>query len=342
MTYDAHNIINHRPLNENDLWLCQDLYLSGNIYQPHIYKALPRLYEFLIHERCMRSSVLEEYARGTKKTPIAFGTSVFINPELAESVKQQSAPGLTDTVVERYLDKEPTILDPAGVAAANAADGVVLLITQVGWNRHASPPDWGVLRKHLARSFMAAHSGYQIKELIAEGPAWQRQQAIALGMRLRNTYEAYYGKHPEIPADVRIEMFGLTREEALSAPILTPAALIFSYTAPRLGLTLRDQELLEHALYGKTDEELAAGLCLSVSAVKKRWLALYDHVLDHAPDLIAEPKETGSRGVEKRRRLLSYIADHSEELRPYKPHVSRNRDAHSPGRNEYPRIHQAI
>ena len=73
------------------------------------------------------------------------------------------------------------------------------------------------------------------------------------------------------------------------------------------------------ALEGMTDEELSDRLCLSLSAVKKRWAAVYDHVSMkgiHA----GLPACEGKRGPERRRLLLEYLRWHPEELNPIALH----------------------
>jgi len=62
-------------------------------------------------------------------------------------------------------------------------------------------------------------------------------------------------------------------------------------------------------------------LAISLSTVKKAWISIYHRVEHHLPDLMADPLRSDTppsgRGKEKRRRLLAYLRDHPEELRPY-------------------------
>ena len=59
-----------------------------------------------------------------------------------------------------------------------------------------------------------------------------------------------------------------------------------------------------------------------LSAVKKAWSSVYDRVADHLPDSILaveteEERPPGDRGKQKKQRLLVYLREHPEELRPY-------------------------
>ena len=56
---------------------------------------------------------------------------------------------------------------------------------------------------------------------------------------------------------------------------------------------------------------------MSVSAVKNWWRDIYGRVADADPGLLPPGNAEGARGPEKRRRLLRYLREHPEELRPY-------------------------
>ena len=89
----------------------------------------------------------------------------------------------------------------------------------------------------------------------------------------------------------------------------------FVYTPPRIFFDRRDQEVLQLALSGAPDEEIANNLGVGQPAIAKRWLRIYDRVGRRLPNLLpATPG--GKRGAEKRRLLLRYLQDHLEELRP--------------------------
>jgi hypothetical protein len=54
--------------------------------------------------------------------------------------------------------------------------------------------------------------------------------------------------------------------------------------------------------------------------VKKRWHTIYERVVRADHDLLPAPIQNGPpthlRGAERRRRLLNYLRQHPEELRP--------------------------
>jgi len=60
-------------------------------------------------------------------------------------------------------------------------------------------------------------------------------------------------------------------------------------------------------------------LGISLSAVKKTWRSIYDRVTANSAGLIPgqmSEELTMERGEEKKQRLLAYLREHPEELRP--------------------------
>ena len=96
---------------------------------------------------------------------------------------------------------------------------------------------------------------------------------------------------------------------------------LFHYRPPQVGFSRAEQLLLLRAFRNEagTDEELAAALKVSMPTVKKMWLSIYRRAAG-LPELAPDGGEPGHdparRGKEKRRRLLAYLRDHPEELRP--------------------------
>jgi hypothetical protein len=70
-------------------------------------------------------------------------------------------------------------------------------------------------------------------------------------------------------------------------------------------------------LKGLTDSELADELEISFSAVKARWRSTFARIADSMPSLVTDTSDREGRGLQKRHRVLSYVRNHMEELRPY-------------------------
>jgi DNA-binding NarL/FixJ family response regulator len=81
--------------------------------------------------------------------------------------------------------------------------------------------------------------------------------------------------------------------------------------------------LLLTALLGGTDEDLADELGISLSAVKKAWHSIYERTCAHDSELVPvttrSEEGVAERGKMKKQRLLAYLRDHPEEIRPAAP-----------------------
>jgi hypothetical protein len=98
------------------------------------------------------------------------------------------------------------------------------------------------------------------------------------------------------------------------------AASLFQYQEPILGLRDSEKHLLAEALTRRSDSDLAKRMHLSPETVKKRWQALFEKIADTHPELLPVEGEdsSGSRGRQKRHRILAYVSSHPQELRPYR------------------------
>ena len=90
---------------------------------------------------------------------------------------------------------------------------------------------------------------------------------------------------------------------------------------PVLYLSASEQRMLMRCMSNDTgtNSALARQLNVSLPTVKKMWLSIYDRVAAHKPEWMAEASRSAAgskRGKEKKRRLLAYLPDHPEELRP--------------------------
>jgi hypothetical protein len=114
-------------------------------------------------------------------------------------------------------------------------------------------------------------------------------------------------------------MAGLTRELVARSPG-SWAGSLFDCEPPRFGFSRSQQKLLQSAIAGATDEELASELCVSPSAVKMAWNAIYERASSFFPNLAENGHNDGgsqARGKQKRHHLLAYLREHPEELRPF-------------------------
>jgi len=218
---------------------------------------------------------------------------------------------------------ESPLLSDNEVSAANADGGLNLVL----WHLSIDPEEAkrADVRMQVSGAFVECHRGYLLKEMIAlqatfpEEAQWIADSGSLLLEAADGKYVSFLnqdaGKMIAAP-----HVFGLTRQLALMR--MTWTTSLFLYEPPKSGFSASEQRLLLAALRGWTDEELSDELAISLSAVKKAWCSVYERVAESLPgailthDLQAE-NSNGERGKQKKQRLLAYLRDHPEELRPY-------------------------
>jgi hypothetical protein len=163
----------------------------------------------------------------------------------------------------------------------------------------------------LAVRFLQQHEGYRFNRLIMEtvGAAEAGRVGVMHAWRALG--------HFEVEGTARA-LWVITREDALSVmgSLVNP---LFHHRDPLLWLRDADQQLLLAALEGLTDEELCAKLSLSLTAIKKRWISIFERTIHTHPDLFpgVDHQDNGQkRSRQKRHHVLAYMRAHPEELRP--------------------------
>ena len=84
---------------------------------------------------------------------------------------------------------------------------------------------------------------------------------------------------------------------------------------------MAEQSVLSLAQDGLTDAEIAVALRTSANSVRMRWRSVYARMDSRAADVLEAASlgnGVGSRGTEKRRRVIEFIRQNPQELRPNK------------------------
>ena len=164
----------------------------------------------------------------------------------------------------------------------------------------------------LSGSFMEDHLGYRFNSLILE-TAGSEEAATVGTMPIWRAVRKF-----DEPGQPTRTLWVVTRKDALNV-VGSVANPLFHFAEPVLCLRDADQHLLLAALNGLTDEELSSRLSISLTAVKKRWLSIFERTIDARPDLfpaVDVRNEGQKRGRQKRHHVLAYTRKHPEELRP--------------------------
>jgi hypothetical protein len=263
---------------------------------------------------------------GTDAAICCCGVSVFVTDDFVAEIKQHPHVWIGPELTRRVISGTSPLLTDQQLRDLNAGHGLNLLcweaVLEEGFESNAD------LQRYVMATFIQAHQGYLWREAIST-PALSAEHfhfILRSGGYLWDAPNRSYMR--ESPGDAAAivqepHVIGITRDLESQQQADwggTWVGTLFEYRRPVLGFSRAEQRLLLSALSGATDDHLATALGISRPAVKKLWLSIYRRVEDHLPSLIEPPVKSelplGSRGKEKRRRVLAYLRERPEELRP--------------------------
>ena len=320
--------LRHRSMQPGDIRECVDLLASDPLiasrYGPLI-EELPAAWLRLL--QCEANFATVCHAEEGPHAPICFfGVAAALQDEFIREMKASPQFWVGPELTRRMMTGQSAILTYNQLREANSRGGLNLVVWEglirPGYEVH------GELQRYMMEIFIQAHRGYLWKEIIAGHPESQErlEHTLKTGGYLWDpivgSYTSTLNKdsseivgHPHI--------LGITRELELKGRSKWAGSWVgalFDYHTPMLGFNRREQRLLSCAIQGATDEHLTRTLGTSLPAVKKTWVSIYRRVEGQLPGLMPESVQSdspvGVRGREKRRRLLAYLREHLEELRP--------------------------
>jgi DNA-binding CsgD family transcriptional regulator len=316
-----------RPGEAQDLASCYVLRESLRLPYGEIRRrVLPEMWHSLLDSGAMRLCVVEDLTKSVGSRVVSFNAILFVTDAFCAEARSTLPPYLGIELAKRYLLHHLPVLNRQQIARANAGDGLNVLMCFEGRMQDGlSAEEVLLVREKQSKALRLALGGYRLKEFLAERIGEETSQwMLDGGARLRRDYSDYFRKNPALKPECwrRPFLVGLTKEEALAHPG-SKLGGVFIYVPPRFHFSRSQRVLLRHALKGETCETVAASLSISPWTVKKHWHAIYERVADVDGALLPPPIAAGphatSRGVERRRRLLNYLQQHPEELRPFKP-----------------------
>ncbi len=265
--------------------------------------------QLINHPFCMSAVFESDDCRGMPRI-VGFGASVFVSAAFAAAELRDPRPGLNSRVIAS-LDRGPRVLLTIDeIARGNAGTGLDLVVLYGSWPEQQLAPDCLLeLQMMLVSSIVQLHAGYKLRVMLS----------IAAGEQV--LYRRRSGVVTELATFAELnQVYNVIRAPQVDSNQSSLAAQLFHYRAPVLGLSDCEKELLAQALDGATDGDLAEAIGLSVPAVKARWRSIYARFARVDPDYDDEAVERDHRGPQKRHRVLSYVRQHAEELRPYCQH----------------------
>lgn len=282
-------------------------------------RGLPSVWIELLKHGGLNAVVVEDLddlGRGI----VAIGVTTFVSDDFLQSYKSVQKHWMgAELLLQLAAGKQP-ILTSSALREANSGKGLNLMVWTASSQRHTQANE-SVADNVLSEAYVRGHAGFQIKEIVMQ-PSDRTRARLLLqsGMLLWNSSYQQYVSPSEGELNSLLDkpfIMGMPRTWA-SPPIWL--ARQFYWAPPRIGFAAGEQRLLRAAiLQGLTDEGLSHELQVSISTIKKTWRTLMERVALRMPDLFSASFHAtdAARGKERRGKLLAYVQQHPEELRPY-------------------------
>src|SRR5215831_9852433 len=298
-----------RPISESDLSKCLEIQPECLGDQIVGRSTALRVWKALLDSPAFQANVIEsERPLGGHKI-VACGMGVFVTKTFADREITAPRPGLNSRIIAGVASGDSVVLNRGQIAAGNAGEGIDFVNMYGTWRDGIMTADQlAEAQALLGTSFVEHFAGYRFNRVLKEAIG---QSRIALA-RATGTYKIL-AEFQESGSALAV----VTRDSALAAPY-SVAATMYRYQPPVLRLRPAEQKLLAAALTGKTDAELSAELELSIEAIKKRWMSIFDRIDEFKPGILSRGEaDSDGRGPQKRHRVVAYIRTHPEELRPF-------------------------
>jgi hypothetical protein len=317
--------VRHRPMRPQDVRDCVEMIAAHPIVGPRYGSAIsdlcPAWLRLLSSNGFCSTSIIEEEVEGARSRVLGVGVSVVLSDDFLRELKTPPFFWLGPELAKRVARRDDSaLLTHKQIQEANSRGGLNLAIWH-GFLRAEDakrPEIWS----ELMTVFLDHHRGFLIEEIVIQAESPEHLEGLRHTGGFLLGRDGCYGNFQAIDPQQLVRephIVGITREMARKQ-FGSWISSLFRYQPPCFGFTRGEQRLLLSALVGGTDEELSRLLDTSLSAVKKTWRAIYDRVAAHLPELIpsnSQPDgDAAKRGRDKKQRLIAYLREHPEELRP--------------------------
>ncbi|MEZ5653003.1 MAG: helix-turn-helix transcriptional regulator [Burkholderiaceae bacterium] len=283
---------------------------------------LPVLIEFAMRqERLAAFQVFETEGRGGSEI-VAFRIAAFVDRRFADSYFAAPHADWAARIWSLERDGRGVLLDRPAIAAGNARGDLQLVVLH--WCvRHPNPlhPETARVLSMVPAAWAASIGGYRFSaiacyEVYGKIPAGVMR---TFGYRCHNDSPGWQGREGDERPPFAFYWRASDPPQGLSGIFGSTFA---NAPPPRFLFSRAQQRLLLYALEGRSDRELAAELAISYDTVRQTWSGVFARIEQTDPALLVERQEAdGKRGAEKRRRVIEYVRQHMEELRPFDSRV---------------------
>lgn len=297
-------------------WLLADYHISEALAS-----GLEGLLRHLVANGYIKGVLIEGLSKSGEWLELcAVGLSGFIRPDLMDHYVSQPRGFVYLDILESAAARQTPLLTLPQIATANSGAGLDMVVhyMQRGWN--LADEKWHAVGVLGHRTYVFHHRGYNLRRVMQEDWTANREIYKSAGYEELATVAVDAASLPKgatFLSPTRSVFFAQRTDVAARAPGST-ISHVFDYRPPNFFFSVPEQKLLTFALTGSTDQELASDLNLPLSSVKNTWRSIYQKVEHILPFVLGvDGGDDGKRGPEKRRRVLSYVEEHPQELRPH-------------------------
>jgi len=316
------SILRHRTLTPECAtpvadWLSAEYRISAQLV-----RRLADLIGYLVGNGFIKGVLIEAVSSSGSGIELSgLGLSGFLEPALMDFYCATPLAFVYIDLLERAARGERALLGIPDIAKANSGGGLDMVVhyMQRGWD--LADAKWHAVGVLGHQTYVHHHRGYHLRRIMQEDWSSNREIYQSAGYRELATIPVKPASLPvgaAVLAPSRTVFFAERSEVTTRAPGST-VSYVFNYRPPRCFFTFAEQRLLILALEGQTDQDLAANLSISLSSVKNAWRGIYQKVQLEAAFVLPQGEEgdDGKRGPEKRRRVLSFVEEQPQELRPH-------------------------
>jgi hypothetical protein len=320
-------MISWRPIRPAELEKCLSINPKGMGHEIVGRARALAAWQGLLKSRSFQSFAIESDEPIQGHRIVGFGASVFVSAAFVERETADPQPGLNARLISSIASGQAVVLTAKQVGYENAQGCLHLVVLQGGSMLDILTPEQcqDVLRQ-VSLAVPYCLDGYRVRRALMEATSAKEigYAKLFLIWKVQSTLEDFHRHNPGNSWNRDRALFAIDVPDR-------PYFLVLGghHREPVLGLRSSDQELLAAALKGSTDMELAKELRLKLPTLKKRWASIYNRVAIAKPDLLPgfdDNLDRQARGRQKRHRLLAYVREHPEELRPFlHPQMSQRR-----------------
>lgn len=268
--------------------------------------------------RSFRAVVIESDVPIKGHRIVGFAANVFVSAAFAEREIVDPQPGVNARLISSIASGDGVVLTAKQLAYENTQGRLHLIVVQpCSMSAVLTPEECQDVIRQVSLANLSCFDGYRVRQVLLEVTSAAEIEIVKSFQvwKLLSTLEDYHRRNPGNSWNRDRALFAIDFAGGHSFEVKGG-----HNREPILGFRNRDQELLEAALRGSTDVELSVELGLKLPAVKKRWASVFNRVAVAKPDLLPgldDNLNRQTRGRQKKHRLLAYVREHPEELRPF-------------------------